>query len=581
MSADLATYFRDRLASETSEDGRESLKKALINALIGRMADARGLPFPLPENSPPLPELDAAALPLWLPGTLHSTLLAERHAQGSYYTPLANARAISLQALKAINPLPSLPRIIDPACGGGNFLLAAAEVLHEQIRAEEDSLPELAIRQRVTAQLFGIDLDPEAAQLARFTLWLWLADPACPPDHFNAQIITADALLDDVAVAHLAPPFDIVLGNPPFASVFTRAAESEMDAAIRSRYQTARGSYDLAVPFVELTYNLLRAGGVAALILPNKLFAASYGAELRAFIGKHATILSLTHAEESLSFDAAVYPSVLLFRREEPAADHQIALDGSSGRQRSAQADLRAIPGAPWSVLFSKDWQELRSCYDGSIPLGEAAAISAGLTVAEGYDLRDRIMESPMPSPPLNTFMTLTSGLIGRYETRWGKSQAYILKRRFQRPVIPMAAVPERRREQSHDAKIILSGLALRPEAFLDPGLSQACVATLIITDAIWPLSALCAYLNSGVIARVYRALYGGLALSGGYLRFGKRELGSLPFPPVSAEDPRISQLSTLHRSMTRVEDAREAARLETTIDSLVSDLLGLMAGKE
>ncbi len=504
---------------------------------------------------------------------MHAALLADRHARGSYYTPDDEAADLARQAIAARDF--AAPRVIDPACGGGSFLLAAGEAIAAKLVAGDPGLEPLEARRLAANCLYGVDLDGEAVRIARLSLWLWLADRDVPPGRFDAQVIAADALLDDDRLASLDPPFDIVLANPPFASVFTRAADPSQDPAIRDRYQTARGAYDLAIPFVERSYTLLADGGVAGLILPDKVLAASYGAAMREFLARKATLLVIRHQLGDI-FDAAVYPAAILFSKSPPPRSHAMTLKTGEMTTARPQEDLAALGGAPWSALFSPDWEALAACLKAMPRLADAADISAGLSVSEAYDLRDRVIESPMPSPPLNAFMALPSGLITRYGMLWGQRKAYILKRCFQRPVIPMAAVPERRRAQSHASKIILSGMALRPQAYLDPGLSQACVATVIITGANWPLAALCAYLNSGVIARIYRAMYGGLALSGGYLRFGKRELGGLPFPAAGPEDPRVMALADLYHAMIRVDDAGDAARLEESIDSLVVDLLGL-----
>jgi hypothetical protein len=100
-------------------------------------------------------------------------------------------------------------------------------------------------------------------------------------------------------------------------------------------------------------------------------------------------------------------------------------------------------------------------------------------------------------------------------------------------------------------------------------------VSTTIIPGAAWPLGALGAVLNSEIVARLYRALFGGLALAGGYLRFGQRELALLPVPDVPAGDPRVARLDALAADMARA-DTLARADLDAQIDALVGELYGV-----
>ncbi len=63
-------------------------------------------------------------------------------------------------------------RVIDPACGSGHFLLYAFDVLERIWRAETEIPPEEIPRKILRYNLFGIDLDMRACQLAAFNLYL-------------------------------------------------------------------------------------------------------------------------------------------------------------------------------------------------------------------------------------------------------------------------------------------------------------------------------------------------------------------------------------------------------------------------
>jgi len=120
-------------------------------------------------------------------------------------------------------------RVLDPACGSGNFLylaLLALKDIEHQVSVEAEALG----LQREFAQVgpetvMGIELDPYAAELARVSVWIghiqWARRHGFPPPSDPVlkpldNIECRDALLDaDGAVAEW-PVADVIIGNPPF-----------------------------------------------------------------------------------------------------------------------------------------------------------------------------------------------------------------------------------------------------------------------------------------------------------------------------------------------------------------------------
>lgn len=127
-------------------------------------------------------------------------------------------------------------RVLDPACGSGNFLYVALHALHDIERRVHGDVQRLGIEPptlRVSVrQLRGIEIERYAAELARVTLWIgdlqWLKKNGYLPDRRPIldsldQIEERDALLDrskstepkDWPEAEW-PETDVVIGNPPF-----------------------------------------------------------------------------------------------------------------------------------------------------------------------------------------------------------------------------------------------------------------------------------------------------------------------------------------------------------------------------
>ncbi len=123
-------------------------------------------------------------------------------------------------------------KVLDPACGSGNFLYMALQSLKDielrvMLEAEELGL-ERGFPQVGPESVLGIELDPYAAELARVTVWIgeiqWMLKHGFQPSRNPIlktlnQIECRDALMtagDDGFVEAEWPTADVIIGNPPF-----------------------------------------------------------------------------------------------------------------------------------------------------------------------------------------------------------------------------------------------------------------------------------------------------------------------------------------------------------------------------
>ncbi|ELZ39024.1 hypothetical protein C463_17710 [Halorubrum californiense DSM 19288] len=109
-------------------------------------------------------------------------------------------------------------RVIDPACGSGHFLLYAFDVLERIWRAETNLRAEEIPRKILRHNLYGVDLDMRACQLAAFNLYLKgrtraAAEGADGFDMPEVGIVCADAKVADVD--GVEEVFDEVAGDDP------------------------------------------------------------------------------------------------------------------------------------------------------------------------------------------------------------------------------------------------------------------------------------------------------------------------------------------------------------------------------
>lgn len=136
----------------------------------------------------------------------------QRKTTGSYYTPNSLVQALLDTALdpvldkteaEADDPARALLKlsVIDPACGSGHFLLAAARRIATRLaRIRAHGTPSFAdfrhaLRDVARSCLHGVDRNPMAVELTKVALWIETVDPGLPLGFFDAQIRCGDALL--------------------------------------------------------------------------------------------------------------------------------------------------------------------------------------------------------------------------------------------------------------------------------------------------------------------------------------------------------------------------------------------------
>ena len=136
-----------------------------------------------------------------------------RKTTGSYYTPDSLVQVLLDSALEPVvqqtiaaepeHPAEALLQlsVIDPACGSGHFLLAAARRLAAHVaRLQADGTPSAAeyrhaLRQVVSRCVFGVDLNPMAVELCRVSLWMEAVEPGRPLSFLDSHIQQGNALL--------------------------------------------------------------------------------------------------------------------------------------------------------------------------------------------------------------------------------------------------------------------------------------------------------------------------------------------------------------------------------------------------
>lgn len=121
-------------------------------------------------------------------------------------------------------------RVLDPACGSGNFLYLALKTLKDiehrvHLECENIGIQRPLFMATGPHNMLGIELNSYAAELARMTVWIgeiqWCLKHGQPIDQNPIlkplrTVENRDALLNDDGAEAKWPAADAIIGNPPF-----------------------------------------------------------------------------------------------------------------------------------------------------------------------------------------------------------------------------------------------------------------------------------------------------------------------------------------------------------------------------
>jgi hypothetical protein len=139
---------------------------------------------------------------------------SERKTSGSYYTPPVLVNELIKSALipvieQTLKANPEHPReallelnIVDPACGSGHFLLAAARQFAAELARLDagldtpgEALRQHALREVVQHCIYGVDKNPLAVELCKTALWIETVERGKPLSFLDAHIRCGDSLV--------------------------------------------------------------------------------------------------------------------------------------------------------------------------------------------------------------------------------------------------------------------------------------------------------------------------------------------------------------------------------------------------
>ncbi len=251
-------------------------------------------------------------------------------------------------------------RVLDPACGSGNFLYLALKALRDiekqaHVAALEYGLDVPLNMETGPHNILGLEINEFAAELARVTVWIgdiqWCRRNGYP--HAINPILKPldgiahrDALLNADGSEAEWPTADVIVGNPPFLG--DKVMRSELGAAY---VETLRQTYDGRVPggadlvtyWFEKSRAQIEAGKLqAAGLVATQSIRAGANRKVLERIVDTTRIFEAWSDEAWINEGAAVRVSLLGFGAIS-SVDRSDRLDGAE--VATIHADLTAVEG--------------------------------------------------------------------------------------------------------------------------------------------------------------------------------------------------------------------------------------------
>ncbi|MEE2787386.1 MAG: TaqI-like C-terminal specificity domain-containing protein [Myxococcota bacterium] len=534
-------------------------------------------------------------------------------ALGIYYTPQHIVDGLVEQSLglelqtRSLESIQSLS-ILDPACGGGVFLLTAYTRLtdwylrqyatdptrwvhdarvhwHHDVLALSDAERRRILRQHI----FGIDLDPNAVHVARRVLTLAVEggrriagvqpDPAAValPLKDNLKwgntLIKSDTHASTAGLAgHVAfesirqqGGFDVVVGNPPY--VFTRnGGFSAAEKQYYKRVYATVGGLNTYILFILRAADLLQQGGRLAMIVPmNWMTLPSLKPFRTALLDTLGDVFIIRH-DYPVFGRASVETCCLIGRLKSPTTVRLATVSKSDGLTMMSQRSAAVVRGLETIDFAVHDAIEtaILARMNRAPRLADFARVRTGLKVYQtgkgtppqtAEQTRRRVFHRTGPSDE-TTRRYVHGRDVQRFRLDWsGEWLSYGPWLAECRPSAPF-----------HGPRILVRQIPSKP-----PYCIQACrvhtpyyhdINSMVVFDVRGDLRVLVGMLNSRLISLWFEATYQ-KNQRGVFPQFKVRELKRFPVVMGTAHDEAIGNL------VDEIETAITAGKMSSQPRSL------------
>ena len=289
---------------------------------------------------------------------------AERKRGGIYYTPTYIVDYIVKSTLGELLKTCKTPdevskiKVLDPACGSGSFLIKAFDVLKQWYDDYNRTVLSKQNRNTLEAHfnavqnaemkileenLFGVDLDPQAAEIAAVNLLLKaLRRGEKLPKILGVNVRIGNSLLSgaepelkslsreslesirafdwrkEFSEISANGGFDVVFGNPPYFKI-------PKDSPIKmseDHKEIQMGMMNVAAVFLNKAFKLTKTGGYVGMIVPKQLSYTETWGKIRSMILERANIEKVVDCRRAFE-EVLLEQIIVVFQKTMPSGDSQ------------------------------------------------------------------------------------------------------------------------------------------------------------------------------------------------------------------------------------------------------------------
>lgn len=294
---------------------------------------------------------DFSILPVEFISNVYERFIGKENQEkkGAYYTPLFLVEYIVkntvAQHLKTATT--SSCKILDPACGSGIFLVQSLRriidhfISHASEQEKTGEVFQKKLKELVLENIYGIDSDISAIQVAAFSIYLTLLDYQKPadiskfrfPNLLQNNLICQDSFCE---TPFSNMEFDYIIGNPPWKRGLkeNEDEEPEYQKYIRKRELSEEkegivNNQEIAQAFVIRTFDFMHPTTRCTLVLTSKVLYNQQSTAFRAYWLDKASIdsvLELSAVRKEVftqSSDPAIAPACVVFYHMKPEGEGQ------------------------------------------------------------------------------------------------------------------------------------------------------------------------------------------------------------------------------------------------------------------
>ena len=556
-----------------------------------------------------------------------------RKEHGIYYTPRFITNYIVKETVgrfleeSSYNEILNM-KILDPACGSGSFLIRAYdELLSYHAYRRSKSVSDLDQYERLpilTRNVFGVDLDMQAIEIARLNLLLrslakretlpsladnirqgnslisgtkeelksYFGDKWREKKPFNWEQEFEDIMAQG--------GFDVVIGNPPYGAQFDTYDKDYL----YQNFQTTEYQLDSYLLFIERAITLLNDKGFLGLIVPNPWLTNIKVTKLRLYVLNTCKIKEITHYPVKVFGQSVVDTVVVIMQKEQ---DYQERSENQTKitiyREYPEPELMHTIPQAQWErtgilniFVDASSLQLLRKIEQNTMNLKVVCDVVVGIKpyqVGKGQPKQTReIVENrsfDATNKKDNTYRRYIRGSdINRYCTQWDQTH-WISYGQW-------LAEPRKRENFDAKEKIIIrqTGDSLIATLDREQFLCLNNTHTINLKNTLYDLRYILALINSHLMNYYYQSLNPekGEALAEVKATNVKR----LPIRHIDFDNPAekkmhddlvalVERMLELNKRLAPIRDTycnerdellREINRTDEEIDNLVYDIYGL-----